>query len=148
MKFFSKTLNVAKRAVAFNNLKDETLLIKDSAQVFVDNLNDIKKAKEAHVQKKFSDLNPEEVAQSLKLYTQMFTLFSILSTIGVLYFLYSLANHRWELAFSTFFFMLLCGVFCFRFHFFLAVIKQKNLNLGFKEYFFQFFKKSSSTESK
>jgi len=147
MKFFSKTKNVAKRAIAFESLKEETLLIKNSAKLFTDNLKEIKnnKAKSTESAQKFSDLNLEDVAHSKKIYNQMLALFSILTAAGVIYFLYALANQHWVLATSVIFFIIICGSFCFRFHFYLSIIKTQNLSLSFRQYISLLLKTASKT---
>lgn len=143
MGLFSNIGKTAKRAVGFQSLKTETSLIKESAEILLDGMKESSKKNQdsgaAAAISQFSQLNPEDVARSLKIYTRLLRLFLVLDILGVIYFLISLARHQWILALSIIFFILICGAFSFRFHFFLTIIKNKNLNLSLISYLSQFF---------
>lgn len=142
MGLFSNIGKTAKRAVGFQSLKTETSLIKESAEILLDGVKESSKKTQntdAPAISQFSQINPEDVAHSLKIYTRLLRLFLVLDILGVIYFLISLARHQWILALSIIFFILICGAFSFRFHFFLTIIKNKNLNLSLISYLSQFF---------
>ena len=137
MKVFNRVGSFLKRAVAYQSLKDETLAIKGAADTFKDNLKEIKKnqSNSDETQKKqFSDLDGEEVLKSYKTYSRLVALFMILTALGVIYVIYALALYHYHVAFMALCFTLICGILLFRFHFFLAVLKAKKLNLSFSEY--------------
>lgn len=146
MGFFSKLGKTAKRAVAYDSLKAETMLVKNSAEVFIDGIKEAqsknKESGDPAKQTQFKDLNPEEITESAKLYKKLLGLFLLLDCIGIVYLILGLIKHDWMLSLLILFFILVCGALSFRFHFYLTVIKEKNLNLSLSAYFSQFMKGS------
>lgn len=142
MKFFSKLKTTAKRATYFQDLKEETVLIKESAQSLLDNVKEVtaQEKKAAHSTKQFSELNPEDIAYSSKMYVRLLGIFMFLDALGLVYLIYTLAKHLWMSSFSVLFFLIICGALTFRFHFLLTVIREKNLQLSLARYFSVLFK--------
>ncbi len=145
MKFFSKIKSTAKRATYFQDLKDETLLIKNSAKSLIDNAREVTQQEKTASQsnKKFSDLDPEDITYSSKIYTRLLGIFIFLDVVGLVYLIYTLARHDWFSSFSVFVFLIICGALTFRFHFLLTVIRKQNLQLTLLNYFSILFKLKS-----
>ncbi len=147
MKFFSKLKKTAQRATYFDDLKEETVLIKNSAESLINSVKEVnqeeKKANQSP--KKFSEINPEDIAYSSRMYTRLLGLFIGLDVLGLIYLIYTLAKHSWMTALSVVFFLIICGALSFRFHFLLMVIKQKNLQLTLLQYLAQWFNKTKSS---
>ena len=150
MKFFSNVKKTAQRATYFQGLKEETLLIKDSAQSLIDNVKEVTQQEKTASQstKKFSELDPEDIAYSSKIYVRLLGIFIFLDIMGLVYLIYTLARHDWFSSFSVFVFLIICGALTFRFHFLLTVIREKNLQLSLVNYFELLFNLKSKKQNK
>jgi len=149
MKFFSKIKTTAQRATYFQDLKDETILIKDSAQSLIDGVKEVTQQEKIASQstKQFSELDPEDIAYSSKMYVRLLGIFIFLDVVGLIYLIYTLARHDWFSSFSVFVFLIICGALTFRFHFLLTVIRQKNLQLSLVNYFCLLFNLKSKDQN-